>query len=497
MSRKKVSIDEMVYDINNNGNMFTDDVIYNNRKRVVPMTDPDKFKPVLYNNLYVPSYVHGFSLAIEYMKEWFLKYLPDINFRYIHINGKHMFDDYKRFNNQNIKREKPCLIITPNVDYEYNRDNRDLYQAPADIFLRRSDYQRSFFKDTDNKLYLGMQMQNLRMQFNFRVKVSTRAEQLDLKEKMNLRFRIGATQGEYRSADFVVPMELLVNIAHDAGFKVKEFEQCTSNSVYSEGLEYFNITSGKYMPINVSKDNFYSLVQKGLYVRCLPSIEEPMKFLEYLNTHTLLPFSYKLRAISNHPEYYIRLNDLYCHISTMDHLSLDDGEREGMLDNNFNIDFQAELDIPVPHFFVYYTKEYLTYDFEVYDKANYGFYTVTQFIIPEKNNQGWGPYVNTEYLADPHETEIDMSPIFKGTTLGKVIESTLSKFISPDSFMDIEIFIDNAGEITRVFSEFDYGNMKLKIQDFDKEQMLYIIVYVDKLYMNEELLTIEKLDGRI
>ena len=90
-----------------------------------------------------------------------------------------------------------------------------------------------------------------------------------------------------------------------------------------------------------------------------------------------------------------------------------------------------------------------------------------------------------------------MSPIFKGTTLGKVIESTLSKFISPDSFMDIEIFIDNAGEITRVFSEFDYGNMKLKIQDFDKEQMLYIIVYVDKLYMNEELLTIEKLDGRI
>ena len=208
MSRKKVSIDEMVYDINNNGNMFTDDVIYNNRKRVVPMTDPDKFKPVLYNNLYVPSYVHGFSLAIEYMKEWFLKYLPDINFKYIHINGKHMFDDYKRFNNQNIKREKPCLIITPNVDYEYNRDNRDLYQAPADIFLRRSDYQRSFFKDTDNKLYLGMQMQNLRMQFNFRVKVSTRAEQLDLKEKMNLRFRIGATQGEYRSADFVVPMEL-------------------------------------------------------------------------------------------------------------------------------------------------------------------------------------------------------------------------------------------------------------------------------------------------
>ena len=41
--------------------------------------------------------------------------------------------------------------------------------------------------------YQMVQMQGLRMQFNFRVKVSTRAEQLDLKEKMNLRFRIGGT----------------------------------------------------------------------------------------------------------------------------------------------------------------------------------------------------------------------------------------------------------------------------------------------------------------
>ena len=336
-NRRIVSIDQMIDGINEN--RFTSEELIDNPRRLVPMKDQNKFKPVLHNNLYVPSYVHGFSLAIEYMKEWFLKYLPDINFKYIHVNGKHMFDDYKRFNNQNIKREKPCLVITPTVDFEYNRDNLDLYQAPADIFLRRSDFQRSFFKDFDKELYLGMQMQNLRMQFNFRVKVSTRAEQLDLKEKMNLRFRIGATQAEERSADFVVPMELLINVAHDAGFKVKQFEKCDNSYVFSEGLEYFIINNGKFMNINVTKDTFNSMVNTGLYVRCLPTIEEPMKFLEYLNTHSLIPFSYKLRAISNHPEYYIRLSDLYCHISTRDHLSLDDGEREGMLDNNFNIDF--------------------------------------------------------------------------------------------------------------------------------------------------------------
>ena len=53
MDRKKVSIDEMVSDINRSNGMFTDNTIYDNRKRVIPMTDYDKFKPVLYNNLFV------------------------------------------------------------------------------------------------------------------------------------------------------------------------------------------------------------------------------------------------------------------------------------------------------------------------------------------------------------------------------------------------------------------------------------------------------------
>ena len=48
MDRKKVSIDEMVSDINKSNGMFTDNTIYDNRKRVIPMTDYDKFKPILY-----------------------------------------------------------------------------------------------------------------------------------------------------------------------------------------------------------------------------------------------------------------------------------------------------------------------------------------------------------------------------------------------------------------------------------------------------------------
>ena len=30
------------------------------------------YRPELYNNLITPSYVHGYSLAIEYMQNWFV-----------------------------------------------------------------------------------------------------------------------------------------------------------------------------------------------------------------------------------------------------------------------------------------------------------------------------------------------------------------------------------------------------------------------------------------
>ena len=42
-----------------------------------------------------------------------------------------------------------------------------------------------------------------------------------------------------------------------------------------------------------------------------------------------------------------------------DKLQLDDGERDGKLDFNFHIEMTTSLEIPIPHYYSYYSAEEL------------------------------------------------------------------------------------------------------------------------------------------
>ena len=424
-------------------------------KDSIEIKDYDRFEALLYNDLYVPSYVHSYSLAIEYMKKWFESKFDKRFFKYQHVNGKHLFDDYKRFNKQNIVREKPLYIVTPNPEFDYDRESLDLYMAPPDIFLKRSDYQRSFFKDYQRQLYLGFQMKELKMTFNFRVKVSTRAQQLDVAERMNLIFRIGATQTEYITGEYVIPREIMIAIAIDSGFEV----------------------------------------EKG-------QIKNPTLFLQYLNSKSDIPIIYKLRNINNQLEYYMRLKDVYCNIWTTNKLQLDDGERIGMIDDNFNIDMEVTLRMAIPHFFVYFHEKPLTYKIPLTEKPYeegkpiVGLYTLSQFKINPTNEYGWNTKINTTYQLDPGESIIDISPILNGTELDTVITDELKNYRSPQSFIDIKIYKEVAGEYPIIDIDIDWENRSIRLNNVPKDkEYIYIVIYIDTLYFNQRILDLKKIES--
>lgn len=424
-------------------------------RNFVELEDYDRFEPVLYNDLYVPSYVHSYSLAIEYIKKWFESKFEDGFFKYQHVNGKHLFDDYKRFNKQNVVREKPLYIVTPNPEFDHDRETLDLYMAPPDIFLKRSDYQRSFFKDYQRQSYLGFQMKELKMSFNFRVKVSTRAQQMDVAERMNLRFRIGATQTEYITAEYVIPREIMLAIAINSGFEV----------------------------------------DKG-------QIKNPTLFLRYLNSKSDIPIVYKLRNINNQLEYYMRLKDVWCNIWTTNKLQLDDGERVGMIDDNFNIDMEVVLRMAIPHFFVYFHEKLLTYKIPLSEKPYeegkpiVGLYTLSQFKINPTNEYGWNTKINTTYQVDPGESIIDISPILNGTELDSVISDEIVNCRSPQSFIDIKIYKEIAGEYPIIDIEVDWINRSIRLKDIPVEkQYIYIVIYIDTLYFNQRILDMKQIES--
>jgi hypothetical protein len=414
----------------------------------------------MYGNLILPSYVHGYSLAIQYMYNWFKNKFPNDYFKGgIYIDGKNVLDDYRKLNEWGsksiVKGQNPRARMAPTVDYDYDRDTLDIYGAPPEMYLRRSKLQQSFFKDYDRNLFLGIVPRALRMNVTYKVRVNTRSQQLDLFNQMELNFRNGATQYEYISADFHIPKSVMLIIAQKAGFEIKNGEV-----------------------VNI------------------------IDFLSYLNKHSEVPFLFKLRAINLQPEFFIRMNNIYTHISVRDKLSLDDGERDGKLDFNFGVEMNATLTIPIPHFYSFYVSEDIKSNVSLKkitnDDSDIALYSINVYEIPKVNDKGWMIGAITDYQTDKGETKMDLSSIFAGNnSITAAINHDLTNGVSPSHFLEIKVYKDEDMAID-VPIDFDWKTKIAKFKEPQPEEILHIAIYNDKEYINELDIELNKMnDSRI
>lgn len=399
-----------------------------------------QYRPKLYQQLVIPSFVHGYSLAIEYMRDWFLGHFENKNyFKSININGRHVMDEWKHFNKLNIVREKPMLAIVPTVEYDHDRETIDVYHADRRLLLHKSNYQQSFFKDWKSMSFLYADPRELKMNFSFKIRVGSRAEQLDLWKKMELYFRIGASETNYVSQDMHIPHELISALATANGFEL---------------------------------DN------NG-------EVKDVMSFIAYCNEHSDMPIIFKMRAINQKPEYFLRTNNCRVHIITRDKIQLDDGEKEGRLDSNFHIEMQAVVHMIIPHFYVFFSQQPIEQKITV-GHEGIGIYSINAIEIPPENARGWGQIVQTNYLCDEGDTEIDLSTLFSGNSpLAETMRYNLKNFISPDSFIQVVIYRSDIKAIL-VQGWMDYKKLSFNFNDpIDHETMLTIVVYADKGYIND------------
>lgn len=403
----------------------------------------------LLSSLVIPSSVHALSVSVEYMKKWFLSKFNENYFKpeSIYVDGKHIFDDMRRFDKTKvIKRTNPALAIFPVPDYTFDRESIDQNLGGLDLYVRRSSYEDSFFKDYDHKLFIQSRLEANLINFVFKVRLDTRAQQIDLYKFMKLAFRVGATQGEYIDIDLHVPLTLMLQLAYDAGFKV-------------------------------DLDN----------KRVLDNIS----FLQYLNKRSEVPFLYKLRCINGRDEYFIRIEGLYTHIRATE-INLDEGERIGQIDTNFTIEMNAELRIPAPQSFIYFSKteNLILESIEKEEKVMIGLHTIKVADLPEMNEKKWNRYIKTEYdeedLSKP--LSIDLSTLFTGD-FKTILDYTKELMISPSAYMDIKLY--NGGYEKELIVDWEKNTITTK------EKMEYIRsvigIYVDLEYMNSMLIAAKEM----
>ena len=419
----------------------------------------DRFKVKMYSHLCVPSFTNAYSMGVEYARDWFLSKMPLNFFKVgeltdnIHINEANVFDGFRRLSKaERLKRKKPFLVITPQVNFDFDLDTVHQYNCGPELLTRTGWQQDSFFRDGQKGLYLLMNMQLVEMSVTYKVSVYTRAQQLDLFKKMELWFRIGATESQDRDMDFHIPEEVICSLAADAGFDVD-----TENLL----------------------------------------VKDPVGFTRYMNQHSAFPIMYKFRKVTHRFEFFLRVPMLTVHTNIMDKLRPDDGEIQGQLRTNYSIEMGATFRYVVPQFYAYYTKDMPKYEVPTSEPLkpesrllDIGTFKIVD--IPLVNERGWEKFVWSKYDYDEDDNGvIDLERIIGSkadhSAVDRYISTRRAAGISPSIYLDIKVFTSDPILDNVLRTHVDWEKMQICVDQDIYPQLLYLAIYTNLGYYNASL----------
>lgn len=413
-------------------------------------------QPRIYrSSLILPSQYQSYAICTEFAKEWFLEKFANNFFNSIFVEGKHSFDEFRKFSSidEKLKRINPILAIVPAIDVAHNRNWVDS-TPEMPMLLRRSRFDGTFFNDVKacNSLHLQVIFQTILMNFTYKMRVNTRAEQLDLFNFIKIKHRAGYSETRELALDVHVPKEIIAQIACDNGFKVDS-------------------------QLNVDK---------------------PLNLLKYLNAHSYIPFVYKLRYSNGNNEFFIKVPNCVAHIKS-ELPNIDEGERQNTITTNYTIEFNVEIEMTAPYAFTYFSQceqKYLNITGkEVNVDCGISVLRAVKTDIPQYDEHIWKLLLTTEYLVEEEdigtEISIDLNGLFAGTDLEKIINHTKSIGINPSIFINIKLF--NNG-LERCFT-LDWKTLTCKITGPIDNITTVIALYCDVEYINNTLAQLKDLES--
>lgn len=412
-----------------------------------------KSPKIMRSEITLPSQQQAYAVCVEFAKGWFLEKFKPNYFNSVYINTTHSFDEFRKFStiNQQMKRTNPLLAIIPVIDMNHNRQWIDS-QPEIPLLLRRSRIEGTFFNDNKKGLHIQLIFKTILMNFTYKIRLDTRAEELDMMEFIKLKHRAGWTESRDISIDVHVPKSIILQIAFDNGFKI------TDNG----------------------------------------EIEEPIKLLNYLNSHSYIPFIYKLRCATGNREFFIKVPNCMAHIKA-EMPSMDDGERQDAITTNYNIEFQIEVEMSAPYCYTYFSQNEQPYminapQFNNYDKI--AIMAASKTDLPCLDQHNWDKFTITEYDVDEEDLnkplDIDFSEFFKGSDLEKIINYTKAIAVSPSIFMNFIIYNDTK----QIQYSMDWQSMICHINEPITNCRTIIGIYCDKKYINDTLLYITDTDKK-
>lgn len=404
------------------------------------------------SSVILPSQYQSYAVCVEFARDWFMARFPQKYFNSIYVDGTHSFDEFRKFSdiNSQMKKANPLLAIIPVIDMNHNRDWIDS-SPEIPMMMRRSRIEGTFFNDIrcNRGLHLQLLFKTVKMNFVFKVRVNTRAEQLDMVERIKLKHRAGYTETCNLALDVHVPKPIISQIAFDNAMELD--------------------TAGN------PKDS--------------------VAMLQYLNSYSLIPFLYKLRCSTGNSEYFVKVPNCVAHVKS-EIPTFDDGERQDTMTSNYTVDFNVEVEMTAPYCYTYFSQK----DQEFINKAPVCLdpmivvSSVIKTELPPEDENHWAMLTYTEYEVDDFDVgtklEIPLKDYFDGTDLGRIIDYTQRIGVSPEVFLNFGVY--NEGQNKKY--KMDWGKMICNLEEEITTNRSIIAIYCDMKYVNNTIIYLDELE---
>ena len=214
----------------------------------------------LNSSISIPSYINTFSIAAELMRNWFLNGFPPGTIKSFHMVGKNPIIDYSKFDlKKSLQKEKPAAAMQLEPDLDWDRDKIDSYPWGLETYVNTNRLNNSFFKDEKRNLYLSLAIDEFKANVTYRILVPEKALQLDLRNYIKMKFRIGYTQEHWVDMDYHIPKNLITQLAIHAGYEIDEKGNVINNIDFMKYLNSHSVIPIVYKFIRYSTDDRYLL----------------------------------------------------------------------------------------------------------------------------------------------------------------------------------------------------------------------------------------------
>ena len=399
-----------------------------------------------------------FGNLIEFVHQDILSKFPANFFKDEVVSTTMAFRQIKKYKDNSmvefVKKEKPRLLIRPN--YEVGDDSIPFRDTPLtmNVYSNPGGMSRHsilpFIQDSHRGYSVGYRLNRDRLSFDITIQVETLTKQLDTYKALENTIGFSRPYQLETSLETVIPFQM---------------------------VDYISKIINK--PLDIGK----------------PITIPPI--LQYLQTHSNYPVTYKIRNSTSKPEFFIYygvpIRVIY------DDLTIDDGSRKGMTDDAYTITFKVTTEFNHPGAFILIGSEIsalndMEFDLTIQDEDDSTFipiYTIDR-ILEDKDNyfEGFKIYtstiVKTEKENEGKDDFCDLEEMIEVDYI-RILRRYNASRIPSDILFRFQVF-KNKTQLTEDLDYIiDFNQMKLAIHNSDPNATYRIIVFQNKIRCNEEL----------